>query len=206
MLLMGRGKKYDALVALLVLVMVTACAQLPQQVPEPLIQKVIEQQPAEAGCTPTARNPGGPYYRTGTPLRTNIAEGEAGRTLFISGTVQDTSCNPIPEALIEVWHTSNEGRYDTSPAMRYRGSMMTDEDGRYVYQTIVPGTYGFARAPHIHYKISLPGFKDLFTQLYLKGESSKTRDSLVVESLIIDHEQLANGSWTGTFDIVLERQ
>jgi len=40
----------------------------------------------------------GPYYKTGSPKRDNIAEGMGGEKLVVSGYVYDKDCNPIPNA------------------------------------------------------------------------------------------------------------
>jgi len=51
----------------------------------------------------------------------------------------------------------------------YRGRGYTDEDGHYWYKTSFPGIYNFRAIPHIHYKVTYPGRKELVTQMYFKG-------------------------------------
>jgi len=51
----------------------------------------------------------------------------------------------------------------------YRGKGYTDEDGHYWYTTSFPGIYNARAIPHIHYKVTYPGRKELVTQMYFKG-------------------------------------
>lgn len=73
---------------------------------------------------------------------------------------------------------SHVGRYDNHdpawPALpdvfAFRARMITDEQGRYEYETIQPGPYAVGpkqwRAPHIHYWVNAPGFAPLVTHYF----------------------------------------
>ncbi|CAF4535611.1 unnamed protein product, partial [Didymodactylos carnosus] len=57
----------------------------------------------------------------------------------------------------------------------YRARLVTDEDGRYQFETVEPVPYfdtddSTWRYPHIHYYVQSHGYKPLVTQLYFHGE------------------------------------
>jgi protocatechuate 3,4-dioxygenase beta subunit len=172
-------------------------------------------------CNPTAPNILGPFYRPQAPFRSELAEGvPGGIPLRVSGRVLDTDCTPIAGALIEVWQTDHQGRYDNdSEAFQLRGRLEADAQGRYQFESVIPGRYvigesisdygsreAIYRPRHVHFKISKPGFEPLITQLYFKGDPYNTEDPFVVDSLIATFEQHGSGTderWIATFDIVL---
>src|SRR5436190_324671 len=81
----------------------------------------------------------GPFYVADPPelsLGTDISGGTAGEPLFVSGTVTTAEGRPIPEAIVDTWHSDDDGYYDVQrpdetgrPAMRAR--FRTDEHGRF---------------------------------------------------------------------------
>ena len=88
--------------------------------------------------------------------------------------------------------------------------MLTDENGYYEYETIHPGAYKIGpeawRPSHIHYLVRQPGYKDLVTQMYFKGDPHNKTDDFIKESLIIEVSKQKVGATAyevGTFDIVL---
>lgn len=149
---------------------------------------------------PTDANIEGPYYRAGAPFRTKLADGLRGEPLKIAGRVLSPDGRALAGAVVDVWQADAGGAYDLkSDAFVLRGRIRTDAEGRYAYETIMPGQYdlGEAKRPaHIHYKVSADGHAPLTTQLYFKGDPWLARDPFVRDSLIIDKA-------TGTFDIVL---
>lgn len=102
---------------------------------------------------------------------------------------------PLPFVSIDIWHASPEAQYDYHEAdpniqfkykeelnthglsahFDYRARLITDEQGRYEYETLKPPPYfdpedSTWRCPHIHYYVQASGYKQLVTQLYFKGE------------------------------------
>jgi catechol 1,2-dioxygenase len=169
---------------------------------------------------PTEDNILGPYYRKGAPYRAKITPPlEPGTVLLVSGRVwgHDTR-KPLVNAVLDIWQANAKGRYDNDdpnkpPAKDVflnRARLITDENGYYEYETVVPGRYQIGdnlwRPAHIHYMVRALGYKTLVTQLYFKGDPYNKKDSWIKESLIIDlgEKKLTQGSYkTGTFDIVL---
>ena len=107
--------------------------------------------------------------RLGVPLRLGF------RVSRLSG----TTCTPLADAQVDIWHSDAEGRYSdvggfglrssTGGQQFLRGYQLTDATGAAQFLTIHPGWYG-GRAVHVHFKIRTEesaGRKYAFTsQLY----------------------------------------
>src|SRR5437867_9369096 len=60
---------------------------------------------------PTARQTEGPYFKPESPRRASLLEpGISGVKIVVAGVVLSTNCQPVPRALIDVWHRSEERR------------------------------------------------------------------------------------------------
>ena len=138
-------------------------------------------------CEQTANDIEGPFYRPNVPVRSELdLYGDAGTELTLSGRVLDLDCNPIPNAVVDIWHAdptdvpvadlvdSDSVDYDnTSSEMRYRGQTATDAEGRYSFHTKKPGWYlngGTFRPMHIHVKVWVGDNLKLTSQLYFAGD------------------------------------
>ena len=101
--------------------------------------------------------------------------------------------------------------YDTSAAFLLRGTMYSDANGLYAFETIVPGPYlngNQYRPKHIHYKVTKPGFPDLITQLYFEGDPYIPADPWASQPdallRIIPLNTIGPNQLEGQFDIVLD--
>lgn len=133
-----------------------------------------EDQPLDA-CIPTTSDILGPYYRANAPFRSDLTiPGEPGTILNYKGTVSDEDCNPLENAVVDVWQANSDALYDgTSPEFRYRGKFQTGADGAYEFRSVVPGWYlngAQYRPAHIHFRVTRPGYTELITQLYFEGD------------------------------------
>jgi protocatechuate 3,4-dioxygenase beta subunit len=142
-----------------------------------------------------------------------------GRVVLIQGVVSDSACRPVVGAVVEIWQACASGRYnndkDTNPApvdpnFRYWGESITDTNGHYAFWTIVPGAYpadtNWMRPPHVHFKVSKVGYKELTTQMYFKGEALNDKDLILLDvpkderaSVVVDFS-----SGAGEFNLTLQ--
>lgn len=118
----------------------------------------------------------GPFYRPDSPLRNNLViSGEKGEPIELSGIVKHDDCTtPYKNAKVELWHCDGNGKYDNESAdFKYRGTVYTDDKGRYSFNTILPVPYGSGnnyRPAHFHMMITAEGYQPLVTQLYFVGD------------------------------------
>jgi protocatechuate 3,4-dioxygenase beta subunit len=143
----------------------------------------------------------------------------AGRVIYIAGRVLDENCRPIPNAVVEIWQASANGRYnhpgDPNPApidpnFQYWGRSMTEADGTYAFKTVMPGEYqatdDWIRPPHIHFKVHRRGFHEFTSQLYFAGEEHNAGDR-VLQGLKPDERKRVivelDSQGLGRFDITL---
>ena len=113
----------------------------------------------------------GPYYIDGEAVRSDITEGRAGTPLRLDLTVVDAdTCQPIPDASVEVWHADASGNYSgfgsaSTNTTFLRGIQRAGADGTVTFRTIYPGWYQ-GRAVHIHLKAHTGGNEVHTTQLF----------------------------------------
>ena len=101
-----------------------------------------------------------------------------GDILVLYGQVLDINGKPVPEAIVEIWQTDASGAYDhpNDPStderdlsFQFFGQNVTNDDGWYVFRTIVPGEYE-PRPRHIHYKVKQDGKTLLTSQFYFTND------------------------------------
>lgn len=134
------------------------------------------------GDTITTTDILGPFYRPGSPIRSNLIPPKStGQVLYLNGTIfQANGKTPMANALIESWQCDELEHYDNaSDEYLYRGALRTDKDGKYSFKTIVPVPYKDGegwRPAHIHFRISSNDHQDLITQIYFKGDPHIEKD------------------------------
>ncbi len=164
--------------------------------PNPVIQN-----PSFA-CALTEGNPQGPYYVAGAPHKEKLGQALDGEPLIISGQVLNQNCDPVPEAVVDVWQTDSNGNYYFED-FTLRGKIKADDRGQYILETIFPGKYseaGFMRPAHIHVKVSAPGLSSHTTQLYFEGDEH--HDFFVRPSLILKLDE-KDGTKYSEFNFVI---
>lgn len=151
-----------------------------------------------------------------------------GQVIYVRGRVLNESCQPIANANVEIWQACASGKYNNAkdpnpapidPNFRYWGETDTDANGDYLFKTIIPGAYpataDWTRPPHIHFKVSRLGQKELITQMYFKGDPLNEKDMILDDVpksewdrvVVGFHSSPAGfepGSLTGEFDINME--
>ncbi|MEL7331008.1 MAG: hypothetical protein AAFN12_02105 [Cyanobacteria bacterium J06560_2] len=151
----------------------------------------------------------GPFYTPDSPERSSLLEpGISGTSMLLTGQVLSQSCEPIANALLDFWHTDDQGDYDNR-GYRLRGHQFTDAQGRYRLETIVPGIYP-GRTRHFHVKVSassrVSNKSPLTTQLYFPEEPLNNRDGLFHPELLISiasSETTDQAEKQAVFDFVL---
>ena len=120
-----------------------------------------------ARCTRTAEETEGPFYFEVDRVRSDIREGRDGATLRLGVRVRDASagCDPLPNAVVDVWQCDATGSYSEPGETYLRGLQVTDRDGIAEFTTIYPGWYP-GRTVHIHGKVHLDKRTVLTTQFY----------------------------------------
>lgn len=135
----------------------------------------------------------GPFYPVDIPSDSDndllrvvgMQDISPGQLAYVHGTVVDQQGTPIDGARVEIWQCDHGGVYhhpgdDGKPDLRFQGfgAMVTNRAGAYHFRTLRPVPYA-GRTPHIHYRVSAPGFNRLTTQLYVAEEAERNaRDFL----------------------------
>lgn len=154
------------------------------------------------GDDPTPPQMEGPYFKPGSPQRTNIVPpGAPGIALTVSGYVFELQCQPLSGVLMDFWQADDGGAYD-NVTYRFRGHQYTDAQGRFSLTAIVPGLYP-GRTRHIHVKAQAPRRPILTTQLYFPNEPRNNTDTLFDPRLLMTVHNVPGGR-EATFDFVLD--
>jgi hydroxyquinol 1,2-dioxygenase len=144
----------------------------------------------------------GPFYRENAPALPHGSQisktVKPGTECVLYGRVTDAKGAPIAHARVGVWQTGADGLYDIQEnptAIDYRGVFETDAEGRYHLRTVRPIGYSIPldgpvgtmikaqkrhgmRPAHIHFMVSAPGYRELITALYIKGDPYLETDTV----------------------------
>jgi len=152
---------------------------------EAAIDLMAEAERSTACPTPTTVM--GPFYKKSAP-KTHVLRrtGDPGLSLSVKGRVFSARGETLDGVTIEVWQADHFGRYDID-GYRFRATVIAGTNGKYGFESIVPGHYPDRVAQHVHYFVNAPGHKPLVTQLYFatdqvfEGNPAKNfrRDPLV---------------------------
>lgn len=146
----------------------------------------------------TPRTIEGPLYVAGAPVaqgyaRLDDGSDKAGHTLIMHGTVYGADGKPVTNAKVEVWHANTKGFYShfdptgEQQPFNMRRTILTDAQGQYKFQSIVPVGYGCPpdgptqallnqlgrhgnRPAHIHFFVTAEGHRKLTTQINIDGD------------------------------------
>ena len=156
----------------------------------------------------------GPYWTPGSPARTNLREADTkGEPFVVTGAVFNTRGEPVPSAWVDFWQCDGEGVYDNQ-GYHLRGHQVTDAQGRYRLETVVPSEYDdylyspegervkAYRTSHIHAKVKGPERITLTTQLYFPEAPGNEKDGIYVDQCLMEVTDGPNGR-EGHFDFVI---
>jgi protocatechuate 3,4-dioxygenase beta subunit len=144
----------------------------------------------------------GPAFKPDSPLKNNFREsGVTGVLVTLTGFVLDRKGKPIKRALLDFWHADADGQYDFN-GFHFRGHQLSEANGRYELQTILPGVYP-GRTRHYHVRLQAPPGPILTTQLYFPGEPRNSSDFLFRRDLVVNIRDTNQGR-LANFNFVLE--
>lgn len=162
----------------------------------------------------------GPFYVQETPelpLGADISPGIKGEPLFVSGSVSGSDGKPLAGAVVDVWHSDDDGHYDVQQlddlgGLAMRARFRTDAQGKFHFWTIRPAAYPIPhdgpvgkmleaqgrhpwRPAHVHFMIDAPGHEGLVTHVFVAGDQYLDSDVVfgVKDSLIHDFPQQPAG-------------
>ncbi len=93
-------------------------------------------------------------------IRSSVADANGtaqGITLTITLTIVDSSCTPLANHAVYIWHCDRAADYSmytgSATAENYlRGVQVTDSDGKVSFTSLFPGCYP-GRWPHVHFEV-----------------------------------------------------
>ncbi|MCA3417936.1 MAG: intradiol ring-cleavage dioxygenase [Roseomonas sp.] len=170
-----------------------------------------------AGATPTTVL--GPFYVEGAPelpLGAEVARAMKGEALHVSGRVSTAAGGPIAGAIVDIWHSDEDGYYDVQradqPDANLRARFRTDAEGRFHFWTLTPTSYPVPddgpvgellratgrhpmRPAHVHFMIAAPGHETLVTHVFVAGDPYLDSDAVfgVKQELIAEFTQYPPG-------------
>lgn len=135
----------------------------------------------------------GPFFREDPPkfkAGEQISRKDASDEIVLWGKVTNAKGQPLPNAIVSIWQTATDGRYDMQAdegVMDCRGEFRTDANGNYLIRTVRPMFYSIPmdgpvgdmiraqgrhgnRPAHIHFLIAAPGYREMVTALYIADD------------------------------------
>jgi protocatechuate 3,4-dioxygenase, alpha subunit len=146
---------------------------------------------------PTPAQTVGPFFHPALlrdPMNVMVSPETEGERIRIEGHVFDGDGEPLPDAMVELWQANAHGRYNhplddrnelpVDPEFTGWGRSGTDENGRFWFETIKPGTVPYegeiTQAPHILLTIFARGLlHHLSTRLYFSDEPANESDPIL---------------------------
>lgn len=181
---------------------------------------------AAGSCLVTDGDILGPFYRSGAKSVAKLADANTpGQRLVLTGVVLRPDCKtPVVGASVDFWHCGHDGAYDIKTPdekiapenFKFRALVQTDKDGRFVFETVVPGRYGIppglegfekfagqTRPAHFHFTVTHPIYLPLTTQYYIQGDPFIAKDPWAKHSRNAFAVKKNGATDTGRIELVL---
>jgi hydroxyquinol 1,2-dioxygenase len=155
----------------------------------------------------------GPFYVEGPPeaaLGSDISGDLPGKPMHVSGSVTAADGSPLAGAIVDVWHSDEDGYYDVQHSedaadLVARARFRTDAQGRFHFWSIKPAAYPIPhdgpvgkmleaqgrhpwRPAHVHFMIAAPGHEKLVTHVFVSGDQYLDSDAVFgVKDSLISH-------------------
>ena len=144
----------------------------------------------------------GPFYVPAPDFAcgASIAGPFDGTPMHVSGTVRTPEGAPIADAIVDIWHSDEQGFYDVQQldqlgGLGGRGRFRTDPAGSFHFWTVRPSAYPIPtdgpvgallraqdrhpyRPEHIHFMLQAPGFRRLVTHVFAEGDAYLGSDAV----------------------------
>jgi protocatechuate 3,4-dioxygenase alpha subunit len=139
---------------------------------------------------PTPSQTVGPFFSFGLCARPSN-EVVSGGPVRIEGRVLDGAGEGVPDAMVEIWQATPEGRYEGGFGW---GRYGTDADGRYRFTTVKPGAVD-GQAPHLLVLVFARGLlRPVLTRMYFPDEEAANAADAVLADVGEDAATLVAGS------------
>jgi len=162
----------------------------------------------------------GPFFVQAAPEKPNgedISGPMKGDPMLVTGSVSSADGRPLAGAIVDVWHSDDDGYYDVQRLdqigdLAMRARFHADANGRFHFWSIKPAAYPIPndgpvgemltaqgrhpwRPAHVHFMISAPGFERLVTHVFVAGDKYLDSDVVfgVKDSLIRAFERCPPG-------------
>ena len=105
-----------------------------------------------------------------------------GEPMVISGVIYDKDGKtPLAGTRVYVYHTDAGGEYgpngNSDPLIK--GTMITDEKGRFRFASVRPGAYPMGGVPaHVHVHVSAPGKSKRVAEFHFQGDPELGQNTL----------------------------
>lgn len=124
--------------------------------------------------------------------------GDSGQRMNIRGRVTSIDGTPLAGIPISIRQANGDGDYTE----RYRGTLLSDERGRFQFGSVLPGNYTGAR--HVHIGVYTEGYEYFDTSILFKDDPNAESHyangtAIFLEESTVDGETILFGQ----FDIVL---
>src|SRR5258708_21911506 len=140
----------------------------------------------------------GPFFSYGLftrdALNVLINDLTKGQHILIKGQVTDGAGDPVPDAMLEIWHADSQGYYNhpadpnrakADPNFRGFGRADTVKNGVYTFTTVKPGSVPFDadrnQAPHVNVRVFSRGMLiHAYTRLYFADEVEANKNDAIL--------------------------
>jgi catechol 1,2-dioxygenase len=155
-----------------------------------------------SGATPNLGT--GPNHRAGAPFRAKLSPPlAAGTVLLVQGAVMDAATGKgISGAVLDAYQAGPEG-YDMD-GYEYRARVMSDEQGRFEFETVVPSNYG--PPPHIHVIVTAAGYRSITTEIRFRHRENPTNNRPELTPELVERTRDGKAYFEATFDVKLQQQ
>lgn len=158
----------------------------------------------------------GPFYVEDPqtfPLGADISGKMRGTPAYVTGSVSAEDGAPLAGAIVDVWHSDDDGFYDVQQLDKLggaagRGRFIADENGKFRFWTIKPTCYPVPtdgpvgemlraqgrhpwRPAHLHFMIQAPGHRKLVTHIFDRADQYLDSDAVfgVKDELVRDYSE-----------------